>query len=183
MFLWLYVLHIYYRMEGNKVSKSQKEAQKKYDQKTKTVSVKYTPADMEDYNRMKIYLEKTGKSTNSFIKGLINNFFESGKGEIYERPLEKRLHNTEIFYKYVDIKWEDISPLIDYFGKLPIQRLLSKYENDFKNMVISERRERETKMLIWIKEITNRIKTDEFDNYSKLECCHILENEMMELLK
>ena len=52
----------------NTVSDAQKAAQKKYDQKTKTVSIKYTPADMEDYERLKMYLDRTGKSTNKFIR-------------------------------------------------------------------------------------------------------------------
>ena len=62
-----------------KVSEAQKGYQKKYDQKTKMVSVKYTPADMADYERMTAYLERTGQSTNSFIKKLINAFFENGE--------------------------------------------------------------------------------------------------------
>lgn len=76
-------------MEENKVSESQKAAQKKYDQKTKMISVKYTPVDMDEYERLKTYLGKTGKSTNKFIKDLVNDFFESGKGEIYESNIEK----------------------------------------------------------------------------------------------
>ena len=60
----------------NTVSDAQKAAQKRYDQKTKTVSIKYTPADMEDYERLKRYIDETGKSTNGFIKDLINDFFE-----------------------------------------------------------------------------------------------------------
>lgn len=62
-----------------KVSEAQKGYQKKYDQKTKMVSVKYTPADMADYERMTAYLERTGQSTNSFIKKLVNAFFENGE--------------------------------------------------------------------------------------------------------
>lgn len=81
----------------NTVSDAQKAAQKKYDQKTKTVSIKYTPADMEDYERLKMYLDRTGKSTNKFIKELVNDFFDSGKGEIYENVIEKRLHSTREF--------------------------------------------------------------------------------------
>ena len=37
----------------NIVSESQKAAQKKYDQKTKMVSIKYTPLDMNEYQRLK----------------------------------------------------------------------------------------------------------------------------------
>lgn len=60
----------------NKVSEAQKEAQKKYDQKTKMVSVKYTPSDMSDYDRMMNYLNRTGQTTNGFIKKLIKEFFD-----------------------------------------------------------------------------------------------------------
>ena len=62
-----------------KVSEAQKGYQKKYDQKTKMVSVKYTPADMADYERTAAYLERTGQSTNSFIKKLVSAFFENGE--------------------------------------------------------------------------------------------------------
>lgn len=83
----------------NTVSDAQKAAQKKYDQKTKMVSIKYTPADMDDYERLKVYLDKTGKSTNGFIKELVNDFFDSGKGEIYENAIEKNY----IQYKHITI--------------------------------------------------------------------------------
>ena len=75
----------------NIVSESQKAAQKKYDQKTKMVSIKYTPLDMNEYQRLKNYLNRTGQSTNGFIKKLINDFFESGqdKNNTQNRPKKK----------------------------------------------------------------------------------------------
>lgn len=66
-------------MGENKVSETQKAAQKKYDQKTKMVSVKYTPADMSDYIRLKEYLDRTGDSVNNFLKSLIKDFFKNEK--------------------------------------------------------------------------------------------------------
>lgn len=63
----------------NMVSESQKAAQKKYDQKTKMISIKYTPSDMNEYMRLKSYLNKTGQSTNAFIKTLIINFLNPGR--------------------------------------------------------------------------------------------------------
>ncbi len=170
-------------MKESKISESQKAAQRKYDQKTQMISVKYTPADMHDYERLKTYLGKTGKSTNKFIKELISEFFESGRGEIYEKPLEKRFHSTENFYKYVDIHLGDVTPMIDYFGKVLMQRLLWKYEKSFKDLVISEREEREEKLLVWINQIIERIEKGEFENYSKMECYQLLETEMMALLE
>ena len=51
---------------------TQKDYQKKYDKKTKSITIKYTPADMSDYDRMMKYLKSSGKSRSSFIKELIN---------------------------------------------------------------------------------------------------------------
>ena len=45
----------------------QREYQRKYDKKTKMISVKYILSDMREYDRLKEYLEKTGQSANSFI--------------------------------------------------------------------------------------------------------------------
>ena len=61
------------------ISNAQKAAQKKYDQKTKMVSIKYTLSEISEYRRLKNYINRTGQSTNKFIKTLINNFFESGQ--------------------------------------------------------------------------------------------------------
>lgn len=47
------------------------KAQKKYREKTLQVTVKYTPTDIQEGQRIKTYLEQTGQSANSYIKGLI----------------------------------------------------------------------------------------------------------------
>ena len=65
----------------------QKEYQRNYDKKTKMISVKYVISDMKDYNRLKKYLEQTGKSANGFIKELINDFFEKEKYDLNRRRI------------------------------------------------------------------------------------------------
>ena len=42
----------------------QRGYQKKYDKKTKMISVKYVISDMDDYDRFKKYLERIYKRTN-----------------------------------------------------------------------------------------------------------------------
>lgn len=98
-------------MEENirRTTLTQKDYQKKYDKKTKMISVKYVLSDMQDYDRLMNYLEKTGQSTNRFIKMLINGFFEKG----YDRcnyPIPKEYEKME-YYKYSEISDE-------YFEKL-----------------------------------------------------------------
>lgn len=150
----------------NNVSDAQKAAQKKYDRKTKTVSIKYTPADMEDYKRLKEYIDKTGKSTNGFIKELVNDFFVSGKGEIYETLIEKKLHSAQSYYKYVNISIDDVNPLIDYFGNVLIKQILSKYEEILKNAIINQRANYEIKLDDWFTDIRKKIDEGEFNDKS-----------------
>lgn len=170
-------------MSEKKISDSQKAAQKKYDQKTKMVSVKYTLAEMEEYTQLKQYLEKTNQSMNGFVKGLIRNYFASGQGTIYERPLEEKLHKKATNDRYKNITLDDVQPLIDYFGKLPIQALLSKYEIVFKNVVMTEREEYETKLLIWIEDVMRRVNQGEFKNMERNEKFYKLKDELSELLE
>ena len=47
------------------MNERQREYQKKYDKKTKMISIKYVLSDMDDYDRLMNYLKKTGKTTNS----------------------------------------------------------------------------------------------------------------------
>ncbi|MCD7739047.1 MAG: hypothetical protein LUH58_08440 [Lachnospiraceae bacterium] len=62
--------------ENAKLSAAQKAAQKKYDEKTKMISVKYTPVDMADYEKMRSFLDESGQSANQFIKKLIHDYFD-----------------------------------------------------------------------------------------------------------
>ena len=72
--------------KSNVTKLTQKDYQKKYDEKTQSVTIKYTPADMSDYDRMMKYLEKTGKSRSSFIKELINEI----ESVLFLKKMKKR---------------------------------------------------------------------------------------------
>ena len=48
-----------------------KESQKTYHDKCQYFKVKYTPAEFEEAERLKSYLQDTGKSVNSYLKALI----------------------------------------------------------------------------------------------------------------
>ena len=65
------------------LTESEKRAQKKYNEKTITVSASYKPGtDILEGVRLKAYLTQTGKSANSYIKGLIKADLDS-KGISY----------------------------------------------------------------------------------------------------
>ncbi|MCM1044441.1 MAG: hypothetical protein NC417_02920 [Candidatus Gastranaerophilales bacterium] len=160
----------------NNVSDAQKAAQKKYDQKTKMVSIKYTPADMEDYERLKMYLDRTGKSTNKFIKELVNDFFNSGKGEVYENVIEKRLHSTQSYYNYVNINMDTIRPLMEYFGELITKSILMEYNKILKDEMINKRTDCETKFSCWLNDVLKNIEKGDFENKTKGEKYRILKD-------
>lgn len=170
-------------MSERKVSDSQKQAQKRYDKKIKMVSVKYTLSEMEEYTQLKEYLEKTNQSMNGFVKALIRAYFESGKGTIYERPLEKKLHNTRTYHNYKNITIDDMQPLIDYFGETQTRALLFKYEKIFKDAVLAEREEYETKLLIWMEDVMKRVEQGEFEDMKRNEKYNKLKAELIELMK
>lgn len=49
-----------------------REAQKRYNEKTIMIAASYKPGtDLKEGQRVKAYLEQTGQSANSYIKGLI----------------------------------------------------------------------------------------------------------------
>lgn len=80
---------LYMEEKSNVTKLTQKDYQKKYDEKTQSVTIKYTPADMPDFDRMMKYLDRTGKSRSSFIKELINDFFEKEKYYLNEERIAK----------------------------------------------------------------------------------------------
>ena len=92
----------------------QRGYQKKYDKKTKVISVKYVISDMDDYDRFKKYLERTGQSANGFIKELIKDFFASGRSYYGIHP-SKEYEKME-FYKYAEISDESLEKLKDILG-------------------------------------------------------------------
>lgn len=61
-----------------KRSLTQRDYQKKYDNKTKMLSIKYVLKDMEEYNELQRYLERTNQSFNGFAKALIRDFLKNG---------------------------------------------------------------------------------------------------------
>lgn len=59
------------------------KGQKKYNTNSVYLTVKYTPNEQVEGQRVKAYLEKTGQSANSYIKGLIKRDLDS-KGFVME---------------------------------------------------------------------------------------------------
>lgn len=166
------------------ISNAQKAAQKKYDQKTKMVSIKYTPSDMNDYQRMKNYLDKTGQSTNKFIKSLINNFFESGQDQIFSErkvksPIEERTEIQKKYYPYCEVYYDDLKFLYDSFGQKTMDSVLNEFEDIIDSALDNILEETGSGFKEWVDDVKKRMDDSEFQDGTKEEICEKLIKEMM----
>ena len=68
------------------LTEAQKKAQKKYNEKTITIAASFKPGtDIIEGKRLKIYLQQTGQSANSYIKELVKRDLDE-KGISYNIP-------------------------------------------------------------------------------------------------
>lgn len=157
---------------------AQKVAQKKYDQKTKMVSIKYTPVDMSEYRKLKNYLDESNQSANSFIKDLIKNFFENiGKNRMLLNWNENEKKQNEPFeyFPYSYIEAENLQFLRDTFGEKTTNKILDefivdKYEFEVNDLVEQNGCNFDT----WVDEIKARMVDGEFQSGTKEEICEKL---------
>lgn len=167
----------------NIVSESQKAAQKKYDQKTKMVSIKYTPSDMNEYQRLKNYLDSTGQSTNGFIKKLINDFFESGQDKnnvvnIPKSPVEEKRRIKEKYYPCSWVDAESIQFFYDKFGQKAMDEVIKEYL-DIVNFDVEDMLEgKGCDFDEWVNDIAERINDNEFQGCTNEEILKKLIHEM-----
>lgn len=60
------------------LTEAAKRAQKKYNEKTITITASYKPGtDLKEGERIKAYLDQTGQTANSYIKALIKADLDS----------------------------------------------------------------------------------------------------------
>lgn len=174
-----------YNMEEvkNIISDAQKAAQKKYDQKTKMVSIKYTLSEMDEYNKLENYLNRTGQSKNGFIKGLINNFFESGQDQktIEEKEithLQKRRRRQEEYYPYYYVSSDGIQFVYDKLGENIADKILNDYEEIIKSEIENVLEEKGDEFDEWVGGLEERMNGKEFQDNSVEEICNELKDEM-----
>lgn len=161
----------------------QKEYQKKYDKKTKTILAKYALSEMDDYNRLKEYLEKTGQSTNSFIKELIKDFFAKGRNYYGLNP-EKEYEKME-FFKYAEISDESLHNL-----KIALNNdeekyniVLDLYAEYTRDEIEEAQFDKACEFENWAKELENFINDGEIDMKSLEQFKKDIEHSMCDNLR
>lgn len=148
--------------KSNVTKLTQKDYQKKYDEKTQSVTIKYTPADMSDYDRMMKYLDRTGKSRSSFIKELINNFFLEGRDR--KHTISKEEERAE-YFKYSFIEEEDFERLKGILNndEEKYNTVLDIYADNIESAVEELLEEKATPLNYWMDELEEQIENDEID--------------------
>ena len=113
-----------------KVSEAQKAAQKRYDGKTKMVSLKYTPKDIDQYEKLQEYLKESNESANGFIKSLIMDFLsqdEFKRDMTYKIAKKNKVTDGDICYPLKGIKEQNIQYLYKHFTRERVNEMLEKY--------------------------------------------------------
>lgn len=123
-------------MDKKKISDAQRAAQKKYDKKTKMISIKYTPADMDEYEKLQQFLEKSNQSANKFIKNVIYDYLqENEKDQImngddinrFERSTKHNENEKYMYNPFEGIKEKNIQYLYDHFESDIVNTLFDEY--------------------------------------------------------
>ena len=149
----------------------------KYDEKTQSVTIKYTPADMSDYDRMMKYLEKTGKSRSSFIKELINDFFENEKYEITESRIAD-------YYKIYNVDGELLDKLKAVVGEEKYNIILDILKTFVEDELYDAYIYKGDDVDIWIEDFMDEIKNGDVDiNVSDKEFEKIIDKSLSHNLK
>lgn len=163
--------------KSNVTKLTQKDYQKKYDEKTQSVTIKYTPADMSDYDRMMKYLEKTGKSRSSFIKELINDFFENEKYAITESRIAD-------YYKIYNVDGELLDKLKAVVGEEKYNIILGIFKTFVEDELYDAYIYKGDDVDVWIEDFIDEIKNGDVDiNVSDKEFEKIIDKSLSHNLK
>lgn len=145
-------------MEENKKSTTlaQREYQKKYDKKTKMISIKYVLSDMPDYDRLMDYLKRTDQTANSFIKGLINDFFEKEKYVLNDKKIAD-------YFKDYNIDKELLDKLKNIVGSDRINIIMDYQRDCIESELYDAFRDRGDGFDEWIEQFIEEIECGDVD--------------------
>lgn len=113
-----------------KISDAQKAAQKRYDQKTHMISIKYTPKDEDEYYMLQNYLSHSGESANKFIKNLVFDYLSQNDWDVDKNSAfngNKITTDENMIDPFIGLKKENIQYLYDHFNRSGVNRLLEEY--------------------------------------------------------
>ena len=155
----------------------QKEYQKNYDKKTKMISVKYALHEMDDYNRLMNYLERTGKSANGFIKELINDFFENKKYVMNENRIAD-------YFKDYNVDGELLEKLKNKVGESRFDMIMDYCKSAIETQLYDAFVERGDEFDEWIEQFLSDIECGDIDiNVSDKEFWKIIDASISDIIR
>lgn len=150
------------------ISRAQKAAQRRYDKKTKQVSVKYTLSDMKEYERLREYLDCTGQSINSFVKNLIKKSIDelsSNESKFVQKSeCDLICDKVQDYCPCAYIGEESIQYLIDTFGTRVANRIMEEYFVTSEAMVEDVVESSGDEFEEWIEEVKQKVTEGNYDN-------------------
>lgn len=152
------------------VSAAQKRAQKKYDQKTITKSIKYTPVDMQDYYALEKYLKKTGQNFNGFVKRIIKEVINSQRPHIvWDSKFDEKINETQEYFPYSYIEEENLKFLEENFGEKAWRKLLDRFYEYVEEAVDTQEWYYGSTFNNWVEELIGQKEDEEQGNPDVLE--------------
>ena len=152
------------------VSAAQRRAQKKYDQKTITKSIKYTPVDMQDYYVLEKYLKKTGQNFNGFVKKIIKEVINNQRPHIvWDSKFDEKINETQEYFPYYYIEEENLKFLEENFGEKAWRELLDSFYEYVEDAVDSAEWYYGSEFNNWVEELISQKKDEELGNPDVLE--------------
>lgn len=126
-------------IKKKKISDAQKRAQKKYDTKTKTIAIKYTPANMDEYEQLMQYLSETNQNKNKFIKNLIREFLYTVNENKNVSNVKEKRDEAKLYYPFANFDMRNIR-LIEMANKYNnridyLEEFNNRLEIDIKNLI------------------------------------------------
>ncbi len=159
-------------MEENKkpVTLAQREYQKKYDKKTKMISIKYVLSDMNDYDRLMKYLERTGQSANGFIKELIKDFFEKEKYVLNDKKVAD-------YFKDYNVDGELLDRLKDMVGNEKFDMIMDHHRDRIESDLYDAFMDRGEGFDEWVEQFIGDIERGDIDiNVSEKDFIKIIDS-------
>ena len=155
----------------------QKEYQQKYDKKTKTISIKFALCDMDDYDRMMDYLDKTGKSVNGFVKELINDFFEHKKYVINDKKIAD-------YYMDYNVDGELLEKLKNVVGNDKFDIIMDYHRDSIETDLYDAFIDRGDEFDEWIEQFIGEIESGDIDiNVSEKDFTKIIDGSISSWMK
>ncbi len=165
-------------MEDNKKSTTlaQREYQKRYDKKTKMLSVKYVLSDMKDYDRLMKYLEKTGQSANGFIKELIKDFFEKEKYVLNDKKVAD-------YFKDYNVDGELLDRLKNMVGKDKFDIIMDYHRDCIESDLYNAFIDRGDEFDKWVEQFIRDIECGDIDiNVSEKDFIKIIDSSISDCM-